>query len=354
MRVLWLSPWLRPIARNCAEGLIAQGACVMLITADLHPESDDVRPYETVLRGRPVPTADWLKIARAYRAAKRFEPDIVVTELLRDPRWRVFGGLASRVQLLHDDRPHDETHREPWWIRSFEPWNARSAATIVYSQYVAERVRQRSTHPIYVAPLVSDLSPVDVPTFVPAKDRKDFVLLGRQRPYKNYGVVFDAWETHVRSSAWRGDQLVLVGSGEVDVDLPAQTQWIRKDFRYRDVTATLARAKGSVVHCRTASQSGVQLVSMQLGVPPIVSTAGGLPEYQPPQCSVTDVDDVTGLCAAFDSLAEPAEVERQGRAALAHYTEHFDVSVAVRRLIDIFEDVVASARAVTSTPDAGA
>src|SRR5437660_12371090 len=30
------------------------------------------------------------------------------------------------------------------------------------------------------------------------------------------------------------------------------------------------------------SQSGVQVLSMQLGVMPIVSTVGGLPEYQPP------------------------------------------------------------------------
>ncbi|OFJ55603.1 glycosyltransferase family 4 protein [Mycolicibacterium grossiae] len=354
MRVLWLSPWLRPIARNCADGLRAHGVDVMLVTANLHPESDGLRPYETVLCGRPVPTVDWVNIARAYRAASRFKPDVVVTELLRDPRWRIFGGLAPRIELLHDDRPHDETHREPWWIRSFEAWNARSAATVVYSEYVAHRVRQRLRRPVHVAPLVTDLDATHLPGFVPGAKRQNFVLVGRQRPYKNHAVVFAAWEAHVRGSFWRGDQLVLFGTGEVAVPLPAHTRWRNEDFRYRDVTATLASAKGSVVHCRTASQSGVQLVSMQLGVPPIVSTAGGLPEYQPPQCSVTDVDDVTGLCAAFDSLAEPAEVERQGRAALAHYTEHFDVSVAVRRLIDIFEDVVASARAVTSTPDAGA
>ena len=49
MRVLWLSPWLRPLARANVEGLRALGVEVMLITAPLHPESDALREYEVEL-----------------------------------------------------------------------------------------------------------------------------------------------------------------------------------------------------------------------------------------------------------------------------------------------------------------
>lgn len=55
MRVLWLSPWLRPLARANVEGLRALGVEVMLITAPLHPESDALREYEVELLGRPLP-----------------------------------------------------------------------------------------------------------------------------------------------------------------------------------------------------------------------------------------------------------------------------------------------------------
>ena len=136
-----------------------------------------------------------------------------MTELLRDPRWRIFGGLAPRVSLQHDDKPHDETHGAPWWVRSFQPWDARADATIVFSNYVAERLRERRTagSPIYVAPLITDLHPSAIPDFVPAHQRKNFMLIGRQRPYKNHAIVFAAWEAHTQGRAWQGDELILLG-----------------------------------------------------------------------------------------------------------------------------------------------
>ena len=317
------------------------GADVMLVTSDLHPESDEARDYETILLGRPVPTADWINIAKAYRSARDFQPNVIVTELLRDPRWRIFGGLAPRIRLLHDDKPHDETHAEPWWIRSFEPWDARADATIVFSHYVAERLRNRGDveGPIYVAPLVTDLHPSTVPDFVPAPLRKDFVMIGRQRPYKNHAVVFAAWEAHTLGSDWRGDELILFGEGDVAPPLPAHTRWSRSDYKYRDVVADFARAKGSLVHLRSASQSGVHVMSMQLGVPPVVSSAGALPEYQPEGMIVTAIDDVEGLSRTFDDLADPAEAELQGKTALNHYNTHYAPKPAARRLLEIFEDV---------------
>lgn len=350
MRILWLSPWLRPIARNNAESLQALGAEVMLVTADLHPESDNARDYETVLLGRPVPTADWIRIGKAYRAAKRFKPDVVVTELLRDPRWRVFGSLAPRVCILHDDKPHDETLHPQWWLRSFYPWNARAAATIVFSNYVAESLQRMGAtkSPIHVAPLVTDLHPSKVPAFVPASERRDFVMVGLQSPYKNHGVVFAAWHAHAQGPAWRGDELVLYGDGAIAEPLPLHTRWARRRFEYSEVIDELASAKGSVVHSRSASQSGVQVMSMQLGVPPIVSTAGALPEYQPAGLSVTGIDDVKGLTHAFDSLADPSEVARQSQIARDSFSAKLDPAIAAERLLEIFTTVVQKGQRATS------
>jgi glycosyltransferase involved in cell wall biosynthesis len=115
---------------------------------------------------------------------------------------------------------------------------------------------------------------------------------------------------------------------------------VRGDFKYRDIVGELARAKGSIVHyTQGASQSGVQVLSMQLGVPTLVSTGGALPEYQPIGLSVSGVNDVRGLARAIDALADPEEVERQSYLALNHYKNCYDSSLFARRFVEIAKDV---------------
>lgn len=349
MRILWLSPWLRPLARANAEGLQALGAEVMLITAPLHPESDTARGYEIELLGRPLPHRGWLPFFDAYQRARRFEPDIVVTELLRDFRWRAFGHLAPRVRILHDAAPHDPTETLPWWTRLFfERWDETANATIVFSEHVRKsyvnRMNPVRTEAVYLAPLTSDLDNSAVPQFVAPEQRRNFVLIGRQKPYKNHRVVFDGWEAHTRSQSWRGDNLILIGSGEIDIPLPPHCQWRHHHYRYSQVLPEIAQAKGSVVHNRAASQSGVHVLSMQLGVPTLVSTAGGLPEYQPPGLEAIGIDDIEGLTATFNALADPAEVDLKAKLCLAHYRAHYDASIAARALYDIFADVAQNSR----------
>jgi len=343
MRILWLSPWMRSLARIYIDNLIDLGAEVMFVTADLHPESDHPRPYETVLLGRPVPTADWLPIQRTYREARRFQPDIVVTELLRDPRWQALASLAPRARLIHDANPHDPSQIPPWYNRLFfNRWDERADATIAFSRNVADKLLERpsvSASQLHVAPLTSDLPMSQVPDFVPADKRRNVVLVGRQRPYKNHDVVFQAWEAHTQSPSWPGDELVLFGRGNIKTPLPCHTRWEERPFKYAEIVDEFAHARASIVHSRNASQSGVQLISLQLGVPTLISTAGALPENQPPGLAPIDVDDVEGLTQAMNRLAIPDEIDIQSRNALAHFHSNFEPQVAARRLLEIFEKI---------------
>jgi glycosyltransferase involved in cell wall biosynthesis len=313
----------------------------MFITAPLHPEVNDVRPYEIELLGRPIPHRGWWPLVGAYDQARKFKPDVVITELLRDPRWRVFAHLGPRIRLVHDAEPHDNTQRAPWWNRMFfDRWDAEADATIVFSDYVADRVRADAKQPVYVAPLSSDLDLARVPDFVPGDQRRDFLLIGRQYPYKNHSVVFAAWDAHVRGPSWRGDDLVILGGGEISDPLPPNTTWHRGSYRYSEIIPRLAAAKGSVVFSRAASQSGVQVLSMQLGVPTLVSNAGALGEFQPMGINVMDRDDSVGLARAMDAVADPAESEAQGRRNRDHYLERFGADIAAKKFIEIFEDVM--------------
>ena len=146
-------------------------------------------------------------------------------------------------------------------------------------------------------------------------------------------------------SRWRGDDLLLLGDGPpIARALPKHTVRRPGSYRYRDIIDTLSTAKGSVVHYRNASQSGVQVVSMQLGVTPIVSPVGALPEFQPPGCSPIGVDDIDGLASAFDELADPQTAARLGTAAAQHYAQHYAVEHAAERLHSILTEVAAGAR----------
>ena len=94
-RVLWLSPWTRPAVRVQAEALLRHGADVLLVTSDQHPESDSAREYELVLDPRFRTAATWLPTLKALRRVRRFRPDIVIAELVRDPRWIALAGRTS-------------------------------------------------------------------------------------------------------------------------------------------------------------------------------------------------------------------------------------------------------------------
>jgi glycosyltransferase involved in cell wall biosynthesis len=348
LRVLYLSPWMRPLARVQAEALRRRGVDVLLVTSDQHhPEADAARDYELVLDPRFRSAASWPATLAAWRRVREYRPDVVLAELLRDPRWIALAGRVPRLHLLHDHRPHDPAEQRPVYERAvLDRWTAGSTATVTYSDYVAAEVatgRSLASTRVHVLPLCSDLDPALVPPLVGPEGRHDFVMIGRLNQYKNVDVVLEAWQRHVTGGGWRGDDLVLIGDGPVGAHtLPKHTRWRHGKYRYSDIITTLASAKGSVAHYRRASQSGVQVLSMQLGVMPVVSTAGGLAEFQPPGCPPVGVDDIAGLATAFDELADPCTAARRGAAAARHYANAFAVDRAADGLLNVITEVLAA------------
>ena len=343
LRVLWLSPFMRPLARVQAEALRAQGIDLLLVTTDHHPESGRARDYELVLNSRFSTASAWSATLAARRRIRAHRPDIVITEGVRDPCWIALAGRTPRIQLVHDERRDDGQQRQVFARALFQRWGARSAATVTYSNYAAIAAATRrdvAGTNVRVVPLCSDLDPELVPPFVGPDGRRDFVVAGRLNSHKNIDIVLEAWQRHVDGDSWRGDELLLIGHGPLTIrTLPAYVRWRTGCYRYADVVTTLAAAKGSVVHYRAASQSGVQVLSMQLGVMPIVSTVGGLPEYQPPSFPAIAVDDVAGLTAAFDELADPYTATLRGSLASRHYSDHFTVDRAVDALLSVVAEV---------------
>ena len=203
-----------------AEALRRRGVDVLLVTSDQHPESDAARDYELVLDPRLRRAATWPATLAAWRRVREYRPDVVIAELVADPRWIALAGSAPRVQLVHDDRPHDPG--EQWWpayTRAvFERWGASSAATVTYSDYVAAGSPPGATWPAPACmfcrfPATSHPAPGSS-----ARRPRRPPRLRDDRPappYKNVDVVLEAWQRHVAGDGWRGDDLVLIGDGPV-------------------------------------------------------------------------------------------------------------------------------------------
>jgi len=332
---------MRPLARVYVDALRAAGHECLLVTSDQHYQPLAARADERVLDPRPRDPRTIGPLLRVHAEARRWRPDVVVVELVWDPRWLLLANLAPLVHLIHDDQPHDATEARPGWQWSlFNHFTNRAARTVTFSEYVADRLAPQLRRPAAVVPLTSDVADADVPASPAA--RRNFVLYGRMSPYKNVPVALRAWREHLASGAHRGDRLLLLGDGPLDIapsDLPPYTEWRRGRYAYPDVLGVLAGAKGSLVHYRQATQSGVQLLSLQLGVPPIVSDSGALPDFQPPDEPPIGVDDVAGLAGAFAGLADPAIAAARGKACQDHFASRF----TARRSTEALAQVLAEA-----------
>lgn len=351
LRILWLAPWSRALSRVYADELVRAGHEVLLVTTERHFERWAApAPYEHLLTGSPKQPRSWPSVARAAAAARRLRPDVVVSEEFHDPRLLPLLAIAPSAVLVHDDAPHDATEVKALHHRLVFGRVPRSADVLVtFSEFVARRVRIRwPDRPVVSVPLPSEAGEALVPPFVPAAGRRDVVLLGRIGPYKNLPGTLAAWAAHVASAGYRGDRLLIVGDGAQDaLPLPPACEWRRERFQFADVLPVLAAAKASLAYYSSATQSGVQVISMQCGTPVLVSATGGLPEYLPPGEEPVPPDRPAALAAALDTVADPEVAAARGRAARARYDAHHHPAVAADALLAVL-DRLRAGRPVTA------
>lgn len=338
MRVLIVAPWFRTLAGSWGELLNAMGHEVLVVTSERHFESQPAGAPEFLVRHGPREPAAWTELARLRRVVRRFSPDVVLADEVRDPRLLAVAPRRPLVVIVHDAHPHDAGHKRPWRHELTVRAQHRSAVRFVtFSTCVRDRLRAslRRDRPIEVIPLPSEMRDEMVPALVPAALRHDFVLIGRLGPYKNVPAVFQAWTRHVNSTEYVGDRLLIIGDGHVDVALPPHAVWLKRRFTFADVVDTAAAAKGSLAFYSAGSQSGVQRLSMQLGVSCIVSKVGGLAEGLPPGEPAFAPDDIAGVATRLGELADADFAEARGCAGKIQYVESYSATRSAQRLGEV-------------------
>lgn len=351
MRILFVIPWGRALARVYCDELIRLGHEVALVTTGRHYEKQPARPYELLFSGTPKQPSSWPGLVRSLNAARRFAPDVIVTEEFNDPRLLVpLMGSTPVATLVHDDRPHDHLHERAFHHRVVYNRVADKAdLRVTFSEYVAQAVRARGTGPVATVPLPSDAGEHLVPPFVPAEGRRDMVMIGRIGPYKNLPGAFEGWAEHVAGSGYRGDKLIVIGDGHFDGTLPPECEWQRGRFQFGDAMPVLAAAKASLAYYASASQSGVQVISMQCGTAAVVSATGGLAEYLPPGEQAVPLGRPDLLGAALDELADPQVAADRGQDGRQRYEQRHHVTPAAQALVDVLQRLRDGAFALTGS-----
>lgn len=338
MRVLLLAPWFRDLAHVHAAALASVGVTTRVVTTASQPYPRDATASELVLPpGLRSPSVVWTFLRAAWQVW-RFRPHAVLLDDCWDPRFALLARRCSRrLVLVHDARPHDEAHRDNWWKRLVRARIRRSATRFgVFSAYVAEQmtVEGRPVTHLALPTQFSVLEPVPVPAGV----RSGFLFLGRLSPYKGLDFLLRSWALAL-SDLPADEQMFILASGSGQVDSAERVLVQRGTYDEAQLSDLLGKVRAVILPYAEASQSGVQVLAMQFGVPTVVTSVGALPEMQPAGAPVIRYGDDQGLAQALVALCEPGAYECLSAAARQAYQDHHSKGVVTAKLVTALREL---------------
>ncbi|MGY1812849.1 glycosyltransferase family 4 protein [Blastococcus sp. SYSU D00820] len=337
--MLILAPWFRNLARIHANELERAGYRVQIITTSAQrPSAFDARSDELVLEPRLRSSRVAAGVFAAHRVVRSFEPDVILADDTWDPRFAFIKcGATPRVVVVHDVDPHDDAHRLGVWKRVTMERHRRRASMLAAFSNFTESALRRYCLPVVRLALASEVSALSPER--PSAGRQGFLFFGRASYYKGVDFLLDAWR-QARPHLPPGETLTFLVSGsQADGSL---AQWddssdvrvIRGSYTDDDLALHLGSVRAVVLPYREASQSGVQVVAHQFGVPAIVTRVGALPEYQADEEPVVPFGSVDELADAMVDLLDDCKQRELARRVLEEYEENHSREAVARRLVE--------------------
>jgi glycosyltransferase involved in cell wall biosynthesis len=339
MHVVILAPWFRNLAHVHASLLEANGQTTRIVATGSQPYPLAGRVQETLLSPRLRGGAGLRHFIRIALEMLRFKPDVAIIDDCWDPRFAVLALLCPRrMVLVHDASPHDDAHKDNWWKQAVRTRLRSSASCFgAFSEYVAAQLRNQGV-PVEKLALPTEFSLLE-PQGDERADRAGFLFLGRLSPYKGLDFLLRSWEKAMPFLP-RGERLYVLASGVGNVrQAPGVVvrQGIYSEAQVREV---LSAVRAVVLPYVEASQSGVQVLAMQFGVPTVVTNVGALPEMQPIGAPVVPYGDEDALAAALMGMCDAAVQKAVSSAARDTYCRQHSGSVISFKLIRALEKMV--------------
>ena len=231
----------------------------------------------------------------------------------------------------------------------------RMDAVVALTEYGAERLRKSGA----VAPDRVHVIPhgaFDYLTRLPAEDPLPAELAGADgpvilcfgliRPYKGVDVLLRAFAELDGAELWVVGRPLGVDIAELErlaTDAAGRVRFVTRFVADSQVPAIMRSADLVALPYRDVEQSGVLYTALAFGKPIVASSVGGFPEVADaggegtPALRLVPPGDPAALAAALgELLADDAERERLGAAALAAAKGPYSWDSVARRTLDLY------------------
>ncbi len=285
-------------------------------------------------RLEPTSVAD----ARAARKRVReFNPDAVLVHDNLDPRMLMAVRGFPIAYLIHDAVPHPGAAPTKLVLRPVSwAWKRAATTIVVHGERIAELLPAdlKSRKPVSVIPLGSVVLR-KVPLAAPPA--LNVLLFGRLEPYKGVGVLVEAmktvWESHPEAT------LTVAGRGPAAAEVPTDARVNLMDHYIpeAEIESLFASASVCVLPYTEASQSGVGLQSLSMGVPTVVTDVGALPELAENESRLVPPSEPKILGEAIVTALASGLAERESTLEFAR--ERFSWETVAKQYEDLFRSI---------------
>lgn len=245
-----------------------------------------------------------------YRKINIFKPHVVICDMpSRIPQCLlVYFLLISRPGLLAIDDivPHDAIDTPSRLVGYLQKTIvARARGIITFSQNSGNLARQKySKKAVFPVPLVTEISTFSYFRPMAKEARANFAMFGRWSDYKGFDLGIEYFKSY--KAKYPSDSILEIWCSGLDAPTEEDSNIIWKSFTsfsWQSLVESLPSYKAILIPYRSASQSGVQNLSWDAGVPCLISNLPGLIELQPPHLpaiSTSDLDSWINAIHDFD------------------------------------------------------
>jgi len=288
------------------------------------------------LAGRRLGPETMPSVATARRAIKRFNPDVVLVHENLDPRLLLAVRGFPIVYTIHDPTPHPGANRDRLTLRmASSSWKRAAKRFVVHGERLVDDLPDdiRSRKTTVVIPHGAEVQEHPLPT--PAA--LNVLLFGRLTEYKGVDVLVEAmssvWESHPDAT------LTVAGRGPESAKVPANPRinLINRYIPESEVTELFSSATVCVLPYTQASQSGVGLLALSMGVPTVVTDVGALSDLAENRSRLVPASDPQALATAIAVALACGPTEREATLSFARGKFAWK-SVAVR-YENLFKDL---------------
>lgn len=306
-----------------------------------------------------------IRFAKLFWFLKREQFDLVHTHLNYG---NILGSMAGKlsgipvVATLHNMR----VSKSPTPRKKLERWVLHKMANrlIVVGQQVAKaRKHQFPGKTLHVVPnAVSSIPPMGERERLAVRteligdpSRPLLITVGRLNPLKGVDDLLTAfarvYQTHPRAT------LIIVGDGSILPDLAKQIKTLELENNVwllggrSDVPRLLAASDLYVSASHWEGLPVAMLEAMSAGLPVAATGVGDVPVVLTSQTGVVvPPKEPVRLAEAIIQLLDNYEhLPTMGAAARAHVTRHYNTSVWLNKLLDLYQDTISPDTAVTTS-----